>query len=263
MELKSSLTSSNTPRGTVLLSHGLGEHHARYVNIKDALNEAGYDVWFRDFTGHGEASPGGPNPTVDVAELIGEHLEARKELEKIARSPKIYLLGHSMGGLVTLASALLNPHHIEAVAVSGPALRPLPKLPLFVAKIGQAAGRVFPFLKTVEIDSSLTSRDPEVVESYKNDPMVYQGKVPLLTGASMFVQGDQVIRNAAILSVPVLIIHGGDDGLADVQGSIEFANAAPEGSVRVEVVDALHEVLNEKEHPDYEKTIIDFYNEHN
>ncbi len=79
----------------------------------------------------------------------------------------------------------------------------------------------------------------------------------------MFVQGDQVIRNAAILSVPVLIIHGGDDGLADVQGSIEFANAAPEGSVRVEVVDALHEVLNEKEHPDYEKTIIDFYNEHN
>lgn len=261
MELKSSLVESGNPRGSVLLAHGFAEHHGRYSSLKQALNQAGYDVWFRDFTGHGESS--GARATVDVGVLISEHLEARKELNRVARSSKIYLFGHSMGGLITLASALLDPHHIRAVAVTGPALRPIPKTSVSAAKAGQKIGRLFPRLKSVALDDTAICRDPDVVRAYRDDPLVYHGKVPLLTGSSMVVQGDQVIRNARMLNVPTLIMHGAQDGLADVQGSAEFAEAAPSGLVTVEVVeDAFHELLNEPDHATYESTIIDWYSQH-
>ncbi|WRS31133.1 alpha/beta hydrolase [Actinomycetaceae bacterium MB13-C1-2] len=261
MELQSSLVASDEPRGSVLIAHGFAEHHGRYASLKRALNEAGYDVWFRDFTGHG-SSPGA-RATVDVGALIGEHLEARKELNRVTRTGKNYLFGHSMGGLITLASILLDPHHIEAVAVTGPALRPLPHVGVRAARAGQTLARIIPAIKSVTLDDTVISRDPQVVEAYRSDPLVYHGKVPLLTGSSMVVQGDQVIRNAGMLGVPTLIMHGSQDGLADVEGSAEFAEAAPEGLVTVEVVEgAFHELLNEPEHADHESTVIDWYNQH-
>ncbi|MFZ1381891.1 MAG: lysophospholipase [Scrofimicrobium sp.] len=261
MELQSSLIESNQPRGSVLVAHGFAEHHGRYASLKQALNEAGYDVWFRDFMGHGTSA--GARATVDVGALIAEHLEARKELNRVTRTEKNYLFGHSMGGLITLASILLDPHHIDAVAVTGPALRPLPKVGLSAAKFGQRIGRVFPSLKSVSLDDTAISRDPDVVEAYRNDPLVYHGKVPLLTGSSMVIQGDHVIKNARVLCVPTLIMHGAADGLAEAQGSVEFAEAAPEDIVTIEIVeDAFHELLNEPDHAEYESTISTWYNQH-
>lgn len=260
MELQSALAPTTQPRGTVLVAHGFAEHHGRYASLKSALNQAGYDVWFADFTGHGEAP--GARATVDVGQLIGEHLEMRRELVKVARSPKTFLFGHSMGGLITLASALLSPHHTEAVAVTGPALKPKPHIGVGVAKIGQLVGRIIPGLKSVALDDTAICSDPEVVEAYRNDPMVYHGKVPLLTGSSMVVQGDQVIKNAGILAVPTLIMHGAKDDLADVEGSALFAEAAPDGMATIEVVDgAYHELLNEPGHSTYESRIIAWYDQ--
>lgn len=261
MKLQSSLTASKEPLGSILVAHGFAEHHGRYSSLKQALNEAGYDVYFGDFAGHGTAP--GPRATADVGALIGEHLEAREDMYRAARTDRFFLFGHSMGGLITLASTLLDPHHIEATAVTGPALRPLPNIGLPVAKFGQRMGRLIPGLKSVALDDSVISRDPEVVEAYRNDPLVYHGKAPLLTGSSMFVQGDHVIKNAPMLHVPVLIMHGSADGLARVEGSVEFAEAAPENLVTLQIVDdAYHELLNEPDHKEYEQVIINFYNQH-
>lgn len=262
MELLSSFADTDAPLGSVLIAHGFAEHHGRYGNLKRALNDAGYDAWFFDFTNHG-SSPGAANPKhrarVDVGRLIGEHLEARKELQKVSRTPRIFLFGHSMGGLITLASTLLSPHHIEAVAVTGPALRPLPSINLTVAKMGQAAGRVLPGVNTVTLDDNLLSHDAAVVEAYRADPLVYSGKVPLITGASMAVQGNYVIENAGILACPTLILHGSADGLADMLGSVEFVDRA-RGNAELEIVeDAYHELLNEPEREQFEARIIDWY----
>ncbi len=257
MELLSSFADTPEPRGTVLIAHGFAEHNGRYSSMKNALNSAGYDAWFFDFTGHG-TSPG-KRATVDVGQLIGEHLEARKALLKVARTDRIFLFGHSMGGLVTLASTLLSPHHLLATAVTGPALRPLPHMPKIAAQLGQSVGRVFPSIKTLLLDDSLLSHDPKVIEEYRADPLVYNGKVPLLTGASMMIQGDYVIQNAGMLARPVLILHGSEDGLADMLGSVEFVDGA-NGRAELEIIEgAYHELLNEPTHEEYEARIIDWF----
>ncbi len=259
IHLHPSFSQSEKPFGSVLLAHGFGEHRGRYSRFIHALNEAGYDAWSFDFTGHGRAE--GPRAQVDVGVLIGEHLEARKELMQVARTERIFLFGHSMGGLITLASTLLSPTHLVATAVTGPALRPLPHIDRRLARAGARLGTLLPALKSVELDVHLLSHDPQVALDYGNDPLVYKGKVPLLTGASMVVQGDQVIRNAQILACPVLILHGEDDGLADVDGSIEFADAAGD-LVEIETYPgAYHELLNEPEQETYRNRIINWYNQ--
>lgn len=255
--LFSSLAKLDNPKGSVLLAHGYAEHRGRYLRFQEALNDAGYDVWSFDFAGHGTAP--GPRAQVDVGALIREHLEARKMLLAESRSDRIFLFGHSMGGLITLASTLLAPAHLEAVAVTGPALRPIPQLHPLVARAGAAAASVFPSLKSVTLDDSLLSRDTSVILDYRADPLVYAGKVPVLTGASMTLQGLQVIKNAPLLAVPVFILHGDEDGLADIEGSIEFVRAAGDLAELVTAEGAYHELLNEPDSTDYMQQIIDWY----
>lgn len=257
MQLHSSFTDASKPRGSVLLAHGYAEHQGRYLNLKNALNAAGFDAWSFDFTGHGTAQ--GPRARADVGALIGEHLEARKELESLKRTQDVFLFGHSMGGLITLASTLLSPPHITAVAVTGPAVRPLPKVALPLARVASGLTGVFPALTSVQLDDTLISRDPAVIEAYRNDPLVHSGKVPLRTAASMIIQGNQVIVNAPILARPTLILHGSEDKLADPGGSQEFAAAAPDYASLELIDDAYHELLNEPDHATYEARIIDWF----
>ena len=252
------LTDSSQIRGTVQLAHGFGEHHRRYKPFIHDLNSAGYDVYTFDFTGHG-TSPGKPG-RVDVAKLIFEHLDARAELRLQARSDRFFLFGHSMGGLITLASTLLDPTDLIATAVTGPALAPQPALPNWLAKLARAAARVAPGVGTVGLDRSVLSHDPRVEAELAEDPYSFEGKVPLLTAASMVEQGKRVLDNAAMLTVPVLILHGDDDRLAAIEGSAEFVARAPGNAEMIVVADSFHEVLNELDRDKSAAEIVQWYN---
>lgn len=256
MELLSYLAPTEQPRASVLLSHGYAEHHGRYKDFIGALNNADYDVWTFDFEGHGEQP--GKRGCVDVARLIGDHLEARRQLTFDSRTEKTFLFGHSMGGLVTLASAILNPHHLAAVAVTGPALRPLPSVPIGVAKLLDGVSRALPTLGTVTVDETKLTHDAERAADYKNDPLVYTGKVPLLTSATMVVQGDYTLKNAPLLARPALILQAGDDMLASPAGSEEFAQSSSKTELRV-IDNTYHELLNEVDRDRYTAEIIEWY----
>lgn len=251
------LSNRPDPRGSVLLSHGFGEHFGRYEGFVADLNNAGFDAYGFDFTGHG-TSPG-IRAQVDVGALILENLRARKQVMEVARTDSLNLFGHSMGGLITLASTLLQPTHLSSVAVTGPALRPLPPVSPLLAKVGLAATKLAPGLPSVALDDTLLSKDPAVTEAYRADPLVFQGKVPLKTGASMVLQGDEVIRNASMLSVPTLIMHGDEDGLANLAGSEKFEVAAGQNVELIAVEGGYHELLNEPEADEYSAKIIDWY----
>lgn len=252
------LTDRSAPKNTVLLAHGFGEHHRRYSPFIAELNQSGYDVWAFDFTGHGSAT--GRRGQVNVAKLIGEHLQARRSLRSVARTDDLLLFGHSMGGLITLASTLLDPTALTAVAVTGPALTPLPALSGPVAKLARFASRVAPWFPTVGLDRSFLSHDPQNLVALDADPYAFEGKVPLLTAATMVEQGRRVLENAAMLTVPTLILHADDDRLAGIEGSAEFVLAAPDNAKLVVVENAYHEVLNELERDRSVQEITRWYN---
>lgn len=237
----------------VLLTHGYAEHCHRYIPLIEDLGAAGYTVVTYDQHGHGR-SPG-PRATVDVALLVEEHLLLRQRLERAYPGREIFLFGHSMGGLITAASALARPEGIAGVILSSPALQVLPRaVPRWVQKLVGLAARRFGAWPLVPFAPGKISRRPEVVDAYIHDPLNYTGRTPLLTGYSMYVQGRKVLREAPAWQVPTLLLHGDADELALPQGSRDFAQST---GVNVEwIAGAYHEILNEPEGPQVRKRIL-------
>jgi pimeloyl-ACP methyl ester carboxylesterase len=100
-----------TPRGTVVLLHGLMARAATWWRIGPALAERGWDTSAVDLPGHGGAPrlPG----AVDLdgfAAALDERLPDRVDL----------LVGHSMGGLAALAVAERRPDFARALVLEDP-----------------------------------------------------------------------------------------------------------------------------------------------
>lgn len=265
MEIRWRPADTENPLGTVLISHGYAEHSGRFMHLADALTEAGYDTCFYDHAGHG-ISPG-RRACVDVGKLILDHVEHRRAALADARTPELFLFGHSMGGLITAASSLLDRTHLRGVVLTGPAFHPLPHMPLAAAKAMLPAARMAPFTPTAPQREGLLSRDPAVEEAFQADPLTYKGSVPLLTGATMTVQGYQTLDNAAMARTPMLIMHGTEDQLTDPAGSELFVTRAleahPSLDIHLRLIDgARHEILNEPEGPALMRDIILWLGEH-
>lgn len=255
MELHTHLALADHPRGTVLITHGYAEHSGRYDHFVSALTDAGWDVHTYDLPGHGSAA--GPRARVDVGALVLDHLRVRRAALERSRTDDLFLFGHSMGGTITAASSLLDRDHLRGVVLTGPAFRPIPSMPPSVARSLLPAARLAPWTPTVELDDAHVSRVAEVVRAYREDPQVFHGRVPLLTAVTMVIQGDRVIDNASMLTVPTLILHGGADALADVEGSREYLEGTRNAEINLRIIDgAYHELLNEPEGPALMQDII-------
>lgn len=269
MNIQYRSASTDTPKGTVLLCHGYAEHSGRFLPLQDGLVEAGYDIAFYDHYAHG-TSPG-PRSQVDVGRLIKDHLDARRIVLAHARTSGLFLFGHSMGGLITAASLLLNPSNVTGAVLTAPAFRPLPPLPADMARLLLPLARVFPAVTAQKPRSadapSVLSRDPRVQEAFDADPLNYTGGVPLITGATMITQGDRVLKNAHRATTPMLILHGNADQLASLNGSKTFVQNAlashPDADIHLRIIDgAYHEVLNEPEGPGLIKDIVAWLDRH-
>lgn len=269
MDIRYRSADAETPKGTVLLSHGYAEHSGRYLPLQDALVAAGYDIAYYDHYGHGTAP--GPRSRVDVGALIRDHLDARRIVLAHARTPDLFLFGHSMGGLITAASTLLDPKNLRGTVLTGPALRPLPDLPASAARAMLPAARLAPGVVAKPArkpgSPSALSRDPRVQEAFDSDPLCYTGGVPILTALTMVLQGDEVLRHADRARTPILVLHGNADALASLNGSRDFVQAAvaasPGADIHLRIIDgAYHEVLNEPEGPGLIRDIIAWLDAH-
>ena len=256
-------TGEETPFGTVLLSHGYAEHSGRYAHLRSALTRAGYDVAFYDHAGHGTSE--GPRARVR------DFGDARRATLAHARTPDLFLFGHSMGGLIAAASTILDPTRLRGTILSAPALRPLPHVAPSRARALLPIARISPGLVVAkgasEMEVSPLSRDPQVQRDFDADPLTYKGGVPILTGATMILQGEEVLRRAARLTTPTLAMHGSGDLMVDLRGSRDFVRAArgahPNADVHLRIVDgAYHELLNEPEGPGLIRDIISWLGEH-
>ena len=262
-------TAREAPLGTVLLAHGYAEHSGRYAHLCSALTRAGYDVAYYDHAGHGISE--GPRARVDVGALIRDFGDARRETLAHARTPDLFLFGHSMGGIIAAAPTILDPTRLRGTVLSAPALRPLPHVSPSRARRLVPIARLRPGLVVAkgasDMEVSPLSRDPQVQRDFDADPLNYVGGVPILTGATMIIQGDEVLTRASRLRTPTLVIHGSNDQMADLRGSRDFVRAAraanPDADIHLRIVDgAYHELLNEPEGPGLMRDIVIWLGEH-
>lgn len=241
------------PVGVVVIVHGLAEHGGRHGETAAFLARNGWAVYAGDLRGHGR-SPDMPGAgRVHVNRFTDYFLDVAA-LTGLARThhPRLplYLLGHSMGGLITLSYVLEKPQGLAGAVISSPALGVHPdfKPPAILRLLVRVLDRLAPRLRfPSDLDTEAISRDPNVVRAYIEDPLVSR-KVSARWYAEILRAMDRAHAHAGQLQLPVLLMQSGSDRLVDPAAPARWAEAAPAGRVeRVNWEGLYHEMFNEPE----------------
>lgn len=98
------LSQSKDLKGSIVIFHGMAEHHKRYQTFADFLNEQGYDVYLYDHRGHGTDKKivelGFVAKKNGYAFLIKDGIDILKYVKKNMRTSNLILFAHSMGSLI-------------------------------------------------------------------------------------------------------------------------------------------------------------------
>jgi len=242
-----------TPKGIVVIIHGLAEHSGRYQATAEFLSDNDWAVYACDLRAHG-LSPDPPKAGRVHVKQFTDYFMDVDAIAGLARKHHpglpLFVLGHSMGGLITINYALERPEGLAGVIISSPALATHPEfkppalLKILVSILSLVAPRV---LVDSELDTQAISRDPEVVKAYLDDPLISQ-KISARWYSQLLKTMKKANRNAGALRVPMLLMQSGSDRLVDPSAPGRFASAAPAGLVDLVLWEGLyHEMFNEPE----------------
>ncbi|CAM3576742.1 alpha/beta hydrolase [Erysipelothrix anatis] len=240
-------------KAVVVINHGFAEHTGRYDYVTHRLNNAGYSVYRYDLRGHGRTL--GPKGDLDS---YRDFINDADRIVGIARTENpdlpIFMLGHSMGGLVTAMYGITHPDTLRGQIFSGPAVNTLPKAEGINNYILKMAGTLFPKLKIANPVEDDVCSVSEVVEAYKNDPMVLKKATTRFLKEFLIEAPSFVRMNIHTYSYPMFLAHGEADKIVPVAvGDYLFQNIASEDKTQKIYPNLYHEILNENE----KDTILD------
>ena len=232
------------PRCTVVLAHGVNEHSGRYAHVAERLARDGIAVHAIDHRGHGRSD--GYPALIDRLDQVVDDLKVFIDTV-CAGGARPFLLGHSMGGAVSVSYALRHGDSLAGLVLSGPAVATDAVSPALKA-VSQILSAVAPRLPVFQIDETLISRDGDVVRAFLADPLVHTGKLPARTLGEITRSMETLPRQVSELRTPLLLLHGGEDGLCPPEGSRMVYDGAQTDDRTLKVYPGLfHEVFNEPE----------------
>lgn len=231
------------PKLTVAIVHGYAEHAHRYAHVAKNFNARGISVVAVDLRGHGRSQ--GARGHVD--RFVDYHQDVDVLLAKADEGQPLFILGHSMGGLLAAHYLLMgNGQKIKGAILSSPFLG----LALDVGGLKLGAARLFSkLLPKLSLPSELKSadltRDPEMVKIHEADNLNFgtaNSRWFMEASAAMEV----VHSRASQLTTPLQLLYGGADRVASADASDRFAAQLTVADRDVERLSGFfHEILNE------------------
>ena len=234
------------PERALLLVHGYAEHSGRYEEMASWLARRGCAVHAYDQRGHGR-SEGLRCHVERFDEFLDDLGIVLDALRNDQPDLPISLVGHSMGGLVTLAFLATRKPRIASAITSGAALSLGAVSPVRVA-LARVVRRMLPRLAIGSgIDPEGLSRDPDVVRRYLADPLIVRTMTTSL-GAELLAAAPRTAALSDEVAVPLLMLHGEADPICSPEGSRAFYAGlrAPGSALRV-YPGLRHEIFNEPE----------------
>ena len=246
------------PRAVLLIAHGLAEHSGRYQNFARFFVDRGYAVYALDHSGHGKSD--GDRCYIgrfsQFTDGVGLLLEKVREENP---DSLVFLVGHSMGGLIATHFLIEHQSEFAGCVLSGAAVQPAVEVPALQRLTIRFFSIVLPKLGLLQLDASEISRDPEVVDRYRNDPLVFTGKVSARLLEQFFGSMSGLEEKLAAIELPMLILHGSADGLVSPQGSKMLHEKIGSGDKKLIIYEGLyHEIYNEPEQADVMTDVADW-----
>ena len=148
-------------RPPILCIHG-GAAHAHWFDFFAPGFTAGYHVRALDLRGHGDSEWMVP-PAYTYQRHVADLLEVVQQLDM----RDLVLLGHSMGGLVSLLYTVAHPERVRALIVVDSTVRMLEERAAMLREVGTRPGRRYEtrqeFLRHYRLRPAGTTAAPEIV----------------------------------------------------------------------------------------------------
>lgn len=229
-------------RGLVFLSHGFSEHLGLYQEVGQFLSDRGYLAFGHDHVGHGSSE--GKRVYIESVDMyVDDVVQHSILLQEKHPSLPLFLVGHSMGGMVALSCVLRKPELFQGFVLNGPLIVPGPQIgPLDLRStpwrtyVGRTVLGLLSYVipevciggPNLQVAANLSSsfcpfevitRDKEAQAVLEQDKLRWTGgcKVMLLY-AFCIAMGENMERLGEIRT-PFLTLHGSADKLCNPLGS--------------------------------------------
>jgi acylglycerol lipase len=238
--------SAEKEKARLVIAHGLGEHSGRYDRVINRLVPEGLSIWALDFCGHGRSE--GKRGHIESFDQYIADIDKLIDIaaEDAPQDTKIFLLGHSLGGLIALNYGLRLPDKLNGLIVSSPVLAFKVKVPAFKIISGKVMSAIWPGLSMAnELDPTKISHDTSVVDAYIQDPLVHN-RVTARWFTEFVSAMAWVQKSVTKMKVPILMQIAGNDFLVDAGASETFFNHLLLKDKTIHIYRELfHEVFNE------------------
>ena len=232
------------PKAILLIVHGLAEHSGRYMNVVNHFVPLGYAVHGFDHPGHGKS-----DGTRVYVERFEDYTDTIKiYFDRVRPAKPVFLVGHSMGGLIAALYLLDHQREMTGAVLSGPAVKVPGKITPTTVLVGKMFSALMPRFGLLGLDAEGVSRDPAVVQAYINDPLVHSGKITARLAAEMLKAMQRISAQASKITLPMMIVQGSADRLVDPAGARMLYDTVGSADKEIKIYEGFyHEVFNEPE----------------
>jgi lysophospholipase len=245
-------------KAVIVMVHGAMEHHRRYGWLIEMWRMSGFHVIMADLPGQGMTTRSRRGHIDSFDEYI---IEVKDWVQAAYRYElPVFLLGHSMGGLISIRLLQEEKLNIAGVILSSPCLGLVQTPSKFLELISHVINVVFP---TLRMKSGLTvqmaTRNEDVQEADSNDTL-YITKISVRWYRELVNAMKQAFLNIDKLQdVPMLVMQGGDDKIVNKGTVRDWFNHVPLSEKRFkEWQKCYHEIFNEPEREEVFEYAKDF-----
>ncbi|MBL8911207.1 MAG: lysophospholipase, partial [Archangium sp.] len=169
-------------KGVLIVVHGLKDYGDRYADFAADAARQGYEVHALDLRGHGDSE--GDRVFINrFDEYLGDLDLFVKQVQSTTNGKPLFLMGHSMGGAIVTLYTLKEKPRLAGLITSAGALEV--NAPGGLVGVVKFFSVVAPRLAVFELIDADFSRDPKIVASMANDPLIFDGKGPARTASEL------------------------------------------------------------------------------
>jgi lysophospholipase len=237
-------------KAVIVMVLGAMEHHRRYGWLIQMWRSSGFHVVMGDLPGQGmttRSRRGHIDSFDDYILEVKDWIQAAYQFDL-----PVFLLGHSMGGLIAIRLLQEERLNIAGVILSSPCLGLVNNPSKIINALSVGLNVVMPALRMKSgINVEMATRNEDVREADLNDTL-YVTKVSVRWYRELI----QAIKLAFInvekmQDIPMLVMQGADDKIVNKQVVRDWFNKVPLSEKRFkEWTKCYHEIYNEPERED-------------
>ncbi len=175
-----------------------------------------------------------------------------------------FMLGHSMGGLITWGFIVRHEQDLSGAVISGAPVNADADVSPVIISLANMLNNIKPSLGLVDLTPlNELSHNQQNIAAFADDPLNFHGKLPIGTGVAINSEAKFVRSKLSEVTLSVLILYGEDDKIVNPSGShTAYELIASSDKTKKGYPAMKHEIMNEIENDVVIKDIIKWLDAH-